>query len=98
MSIYYTFNLRATVSGNFLSDSIDNYFSSNKIDVLAFQGYNFYHFLGVLREDRRLLECHLSHLVVLKPRLYDILSLTLDEYGLKTRTEQMNEWVRNEHN
>lgn len=98
MSIYYTFNLRATISGKFLSDSIDNYFSSNKIDVLAFQGYSFYHFLGVLREDRRLSECHLSHLVVLKPRLYDIFSLTLDEYGLKIRVEQMKDWVRNERN
>lgn len=98
MSIYYTFNLRVTVSGNFLSDSIDNYFPKNRIDVVTFQGYNFRHFLGVLKEDRKLSECYLSHLIVLKSRLWDILSLTLDEYSLIAKVEQMKDWVRNEHN
>ena len=97
MSMYNTYNLRVTAGGNFLSESTDNYFPRNMVGF-AFHGYSFEHFLGVLRGDRRFAECYLAHIVILNERLYNIILLTLDEYALIARAQQMKDWVKNECN
>ena len=98
MSIYNTYNLRVTAGGNFLSESTDNYFPRNMASG-TFRGYHpFEHFLGVLRGDRRFAECYLAHIVTLNERLHEIILLTLDEYTLMARAQQMKDWVKNECN
>ena len=97
MSMYNTYNLRVTAGGNFLSESTDNYFPRNMVGF-AFHGYSFEHFLGVLRGDRRFAECYLAHIVILNERLYNIILLTLYEYALIARAQQMKDWVKNECN
>lgn len=97
MSMYNTYNLRVTAGGNFLSESTDNYFPRNMVGF-AFHGYPFEHFLGVLRGDRRFAECYLAHIVILNERLYNIILLTLDEYAVIARVQQMKDWVKNECN
>lgn len=97
MSMYNTYNLRVTAGGNFLSESTDNYFPRNMVGF-AFHGYSFEHFLGVLRGDRRFAECYLAHIVILNERLYKMILLTLDEYALIARAQQMKDWVKNECN
>lgn len=97
MSMYNTYNLRVTADGNFLSESTDNYFPRNMVGF-AFHGYSFEHFLGVLRGDRRFAECYLAHIVILNERLYNIILLTLDEYTLMAKAQQMKDWVENECN
>lgn len=97
MSIYATYNLRITAGGNFLSESISNN-SPRNMAMATFHGYPFEHFLGVLRGDRRFAECYLAHIVILNERLHEMILLTLDEYTLIARAQQMKEWVQNERN
>ena len=95
MSIYVTYNLRVTAGGNFLSESTSNYFPRNMASA-TFHEYPFTHFLGLLRGDRRFAECYLAHIVILNERLHEMILLTLDEYTLIARAQQMKEWVKNE--
>lgn len=97
MSIYNTYNLRVTASGNFLSESTNNYFPRNMASD-TFHGYPFEHFLGVLRGDRRFAECYLAHIVILNKRLHEIILRTLDEYALMAKAQQMKDWAKNECN
>lgn len=66
--------------------------------MATFHGYPFEHFLGVLRGDRRFAECYLAHIVILNERLHEMILLTLDEYTLIARAQQMEDWVQNERN
>ena len=97
MSMYNTYNLRVTAGGTFLSESTDNYFPRNTA-IGTFHGYPFEHFLGVLRGDRLFAECYLAHIIFLNKRLHEIILLTLDEYTLMAKAEQMKDWVKNECN